>query len=46
MTIPSLHWRACAPVFRQIRNLARQLFIGVCVGLYLMGMTWILWRIK
>jgi hypothetical protein len=50
MTPPLPHWRARAPTLRQIRNRAavtlRRLFVGVCVGIYLIGMTWMLWRIK
>ncbi len=57
MTSPIPDWRARTLIFRQIRNnkpaiakagalALRRLFVGACVGIYLVGMTWMLWRTR
>jgi hypothetical protein len=47
MKLPSRVGLAPAPAFRLfLINAARRLFVGACVGFYLAGMAWMLWRMK
>lgn len=41
----ALDWRAHAPAFLNFARLAaRRIFVGACVGAYVITMTWMLWR--
>lgn len=47
MLTPPPIWRARAPAFLNFARLAaRRLFVGACVGAYLVTMTWMLWRTR